>query len=54
MQTRTHIIIYHDDKSILEGLTHALCPQLLRNLWTRPRIDSSFIIAHPVNFDKDR
>ena len=45
---------YHDDKSnIIEFNTRSL-PQLLRNLRTRPRIDSSSIIAHPVNFDKDR
>ena len=29
-------------------------PQLLRNLRTRRRFDSSSIIAHPVNFDQDR
>ena len=45
---------YHDDKSIYILLTRALCPQLLRNLRTRRRFDSSSIIAHPVNFDKDR
>ena len=49
-----HINANHDDKSILECLTRALCPQLLRNLRTRRRFDSSSIIAHPVNFDKDR
>ena len=46
-------ILHHDDKSILYSLTHTLGPQLLRNLRTRRRIDSSSIIAHPVNFDKD-
>ena len=45
---------YHDDTSIYILLTRALCPQLLRNLRTRRRFDSSSIIAHPVNFDKDR
>ena len=27
------------------------CPQLIRNVWSHRRIDSSSIIAHPVNSD---
>ena len=50
-----YVFLYsYDDKLILKYLTRAFCPQLLRNLWTRWRIDSSSIIAHPVYFDKDR
>ena len=42
---------YHDDKSTLQCFTHVFCPQLIRNVWSRRRIDSSSIIAHPVNSD---
>ena len=30
------------------------CPQLIRNVRSRRRIDSSSIITHPVNFDRQR
>ena len=42
---------YHDDKSTLQCFTHAFIPQLIRNVRSRRRIDSSSIIAHPVNSD---
>ena len=42
---------YHDDKSTLQCLTCVFCPQLIRNVRSRQCIDSSSIIAHPVNSD---
>ena len=42
---------YHDDKSTFQYFTCVFCPQLIRNVWSRRRIDSSFNIAHPVNSD---
>ena len=42
---------YHDDKSTLQCFTCVFCPQLIRNVRSRWRIDSSSIIAHPVNSD---
>ena len=42
---------YHDDKSTLQCFTCVFCPQLIRNVRSRPHIDSSSIIAHPVNSD---
>ena len=41
---------YHDDKSTLQCFTHVFCPQLIRNVRSRRRIDSSSIIPHPVKF----
>ena len=41
---------YHDDKSTLQCFTSVFCPQLIRNMRSRRHIDSSSIIAHPVNF----
>ena len=35
--------------TINQHLARVFCPQLIRNVWTVERIDSS-IIAHPVNF----
>ena len=32
-------------------LAHVFCPQPIRNVWTFRHIDSSSIIAQPVNFD---
>ena len=40
---------YHDDKSTWQCFTRAFSPQLIRNVRSRRRIDSSSIIAHPVN-----
>ena len=40
----------HDDKSVKQRLTRVFCPQLIRNVRTRRRIESSSIIANPVNF----
>ena len=40
----------HVDKSAQQCLTRVICPQLIKNVRTRRRIDSSSIIAHPVNF----
>ena len=42
---------YHDDKSTLQCFICVFCPQLIRNVRSRRRIDSSSIIAHPVNSD---
>ena len=42
---------YHDDKSTLQCFTCVFCPQLIRNVRSRRRIDSSSIIAHPLNSD---
>ena len=42
---------YHDYKSTLQCFTCLFCPQLIRNVRSRRRIDSSCIIAHPVNSD---
>ena len=42
---------YHDDKSTLQCFTCVFCPPLIRNVRSRRRIDSSSIIAHPVNSD---
>ena len=42
---------YHDDKSTLQCFTCVFCPQLIRNVRSRRRIDSSSIIAHLVNSD---
>ena len=42
---------YHDDKSTLQCFTCVFCPQLIRNVRSRRRIDSSSIIAHPLNTD---
>ena len=42
---------YHDDKSTLHCFTCVFWPQLIRNVWSRRRIDSSSIIAHPLNSD---
>ena len=42
---------YHDHKSTLQCFTCVFCPQLIRNVRSRRRIDSSSIIAHPVNSD---
>ena len=44
-------ISYHEDNSILQCFIRVLCPQLIRKVRSRPRIDSSSIIAHPVNSD---
>ena len=41
----------HDDKSTSQCFIHVLCPQLIRNVRSRQRIDSFSIIAHPVNSD---
>ena len=35
---------------INQHLTSLFCPQLIRNVRTVRRIDSSSIITHPVNF----
>ena len=40
----------HVDKSAQQCLTRVICPQLIRNVRTRRRMNSSSIIAHPVNF----
>ena len=40
---------YHDDKSTLQCFTCVYCPQLIRNVRSRRRIDISSVIAHPVN-----
>ena len=42
---------YHDDKSTLQCFTCVFCPQLIRNVRSRRRNDSSSIIAHPSNSD---
>ena len=42
---------YHDDKSTLQCFTCVFCPQLIRNVRSCRRIESSSIIAHPVNSD---
>ena len=42
---------YHDDKSTLQCFIRVFCPQLIRNVQSRRRIDSYSIIAHPVNSD---
>ena len=42
---------YPDDKSTLQCFTCVFCPQLIRNVRSCRRIDSSSIIAHPVNSD---
>ena len=42
---------YHDDKSTLQCFTCVFCPQLIRNVRSRRRIDRSSIIAHSVNSD---
>ena len=42
---------HHDNKSTSQCFIHVLCPQLIRNLQSRQRIDSFSIIAHPVNSD---
>ena len=42
---------YHDDKSTLQCFIRVFCPHLIRNVRSRRRIDSSSIIAHPVNSD---
>ena len=42
---------YHDDESTLQCFICAFCPQLIRNVRSRRRVDSSSIIAHPVNSD---
>ena len=42
---------HHDDKSTLQCFICVFCPQLIRNVRSRRRIDSSSIIAHPVNSD---
>ena len=42
---------YHDDKSTLQCFSCVFCPQLIRNVRSRRRIESSSIIAHPVNSD---
>ena len=42
---------YHDDKSTLQCFTCVFCPQLIRNVRSRRRIDGSSIIAHLVNSD---
>ena len=51
----THIIANqsscHDDKSTLQCFIRVFCLQLIRNVRSRRRIDSSSIIAHPVNSD---
>ena len=41
---------YHDDKSAYQCFTLIFCPRLIRNVRGLRRIDSSSIIAHPVNF----
>ena len=48
LQTRTHSTTMNQHICF----SHVFCPQLIRNVWTRRRIDSSSIIAHPINFDK--
>ena len=42
---------YHDDKSTLQCFTCVFCPQLIRNVRSHRRIDSSSVIAHPLNSD---
>ena len=42
---------YHDDELTKQCFTRVFCPQLISNVRSR-RIDSSSIIAHPVNFDE--
>ena len=42
---------YHDDKSTLQCFTCVFCPQPIRNVRSRRRIDRSSIIAHSVNSD---
>ena len=44
-QTRAHIMTINQHKCF----TRAFCPQLIRNVRSRRRIDSSSIIARPVN-----
>ena len=39
----------HDQHNSVKHVV--FCPQLIRNVRTRQRIDSASIIAHPVNFD---
>ena len=55
MSISIHIIAnqssYHDDKSTLQCFIHVFCPQLIRNVRSRLRIDSSSIIAHSLNSD---
>ena len=55
MSISIHIIAnqssYHDDKSTLQCFIHVFCPQLIRNVRSRRRIDSYSIIAHSVNSD---
>ena len=43
---------YHDDESTQQYFTRVFCPQLSRKVRDRRRIDSSSIIAHPVNFER--
>ena len=45
---------YHDDKSAWQCFTRVFCPQLIRNMRSRRRIDSASIIALPVNFYSGR
>ena len=45
---------YHDDKSTWECFTRVFSPQLIRNVRSRRRINSSSIIAHPVNLRWER
>ena len=53
MAISIHIIAnkssYHNDKSTLQCFTCVSLPQLIGNVWSRRRIDSSSIIAHPAN-----
>ena len=45
---------YHDDTSTWQCFTRVFSPQLIRNVRSRRHIDSSSIIAHPVNLRWER
>ena len=46
---------YHDENTTyIQCFTCVFCPRLIRNVQSRQRLDSSSIIAHPVNFDIQR
>ena len=51
LQSRTHIMPINQHYCVLHAFSVS---RLTRNIWIRRRIDSSSIIAHPVNFDIQR
>ena len=50
----TNQISFRDDKSTLQCWARVFCPQLIRNVPTHRRIDSSSITTHTINFDIQR